>query len=57
VMFPADSRTIIPPYLELDHLSTSFPVESLETFSEVKKYFSRLNFLCHLNEKNKSLSG
>jgi hypothetical protein len=50
ILLRADMSTIIPLYLELDHnnkatqvLSASFTVESTESFSEVKKYFSRIS--------------
>jgi hypothetical protein len=42
--------TVIPPYLELDcndkatqDLSSFFTVESTESFSELRKYFSRIS--------------
>jgi len=46
----ADPKTIIPPFLELDRndkttpdLSANFSIDATESFSEVKKYFSRIS--------------
>jgi hypothetical protein len=50
ILIRADPSTIIPPYLELDRsdkstpdLSSAFTVEATESYSEVKKYFSRIS--------------
>jgi len=50
IVLQADSKTIIPPYLELDRndksvsdLSTVFPVSSVDSSHVIKKYFFRLS--------------
>jgi hypothetical protein len=50
ILIRADPSTIIPPYLELDRndkstpdLSSAFMVEATDSYSEVKKYFSRIS--------------
>jgi hypothetical protein len=49
-VFQADSKTIIPPYLELDRgdknvidISSAFPVASVDSFHALKKYFFRMS--------------
>jgi hypothetical protein len=50
IVLQADSKTIIPPYLELDRndksvsdLSTVFPVSSVDSSHVIEKYFFRLS--------------
>jgi len=50
IVLQADSKSIVPPYIELDRndrsvsdLSAAFPVSSIESFHVLKKYFFRLS--------------
>ena len=50
IVLQADSKTIVPPYLELDRndksvtdISSVFPVSSLDSYHTIKKYFFRLS--------------
>jgi hypothetical protein len=50
IVLQADSKTIVPPYLELDRNDKSvtdifsvFPVSSLDSYHVIKKYFFRLS--------------
>jgi len=49
IVLQADSKTIVPPYLDLDRndksvtdISSAFPVSSLDSYHVIKKYFFRL---------------
>ncbi len=50
IILQADQKSIIPPYLELDHndksvsdLSAAFPVCSIDSYHAIEKYFFRLS--------------
>jgi hypothetical protein len=50
IVLQADSKNIVPPYLELDRndksvtdISSAFPVSSLDLYHVIKKYFFRLS--------------
>jgi hypothetical protein len=50
IVLRADSKSIISPYLELDRgnratpdLSSTINIEALNSFTDVKKYFSRIS--------------